>query len=415
MENDSDEGEDKISKKARLEQLEPMEVVQHYTISYHKAMEHLNCLPPSIEPRATGHIIEQIEMIKKIITNGYAYEVNGSVYLDVKKYNKDYNYGVLSGRNLEDTLEGTRKLDGQNEKRSHVDFAIWKNASKEHIMKWPSPWGTGFPGWHMECSAMSEKYLGKTFDIHGGGNDLTFPHHEAEITQSNAAHGCAPVKYWMHNNMITIDGKKMGKSLGNFITLSDFFNGNHYKLEQAYSPMTIRFFILQAHYRGTLDFSNNALKASSKGLNKLMDSCETILKISSSKNTDFNIQELEDKCYASMNDDFNTPILISHLFEGVKIINSLNDGKAKIDADNLKKLKELFQFFIFDILGLKSSKDNRGENTTNEIMDLILKLRKKAKISKDFETADLIRDDLNNVGIEIKDGRDGSSWHAKSK
>jgi len=415
LENDSDEGEDKISKKARLEQLEPMEVVQHYTISYHKAMEHLNCLPPSIEPRATGHIIEQIEMIKKIITNGYAYEVNGSVYLDVKKYNKDYNYGVLSGRNLEDTLEGTRKLDGQNEKRSHVDFAIWKNASKEHIMKWPSPWGTGFPGWHMECSAMSEKYLGKTFDIHGGGNDLTFPHHEAEITQSNAAHGCAPVKYWMHNNMITIDGKKMGKSLGNFITLSDFFNGNHYKLEQAYSPMTIRFFILQAHYRGTLDFSNNALKASSKGLNKLMDSCETILKISSSKNTDFNIQELEDKCYASMNDDFNTPILISHLFEGVKIINSLNDGKAKIDVENLKKLKELFQFFIFDILGLKSKKDNRGENTTNEIMDLILKLRKKAKISKDFETADLIRDDLNNVGIEIKDGRDGSSWHAKSK
>jgi cysteinyl-tRNA synthetase len=415
LENDSDEGEDKISKKARLEQLEPMEVVQHYTISYHKAMEHLNCLPPSIEPRATGHIIEQIEMIKKIITNGYAYEVNGSVYLDVKKYNKDYNYGVLSGRNLEDTLEGTRKLDGQNEKRSHVDFAIWKNASKEHIMKWPSPWGTGFPGWHMECSAMSEKYLGKTFDIHGGGNDLTFPHHEAEITQSNSAHGCAPVKYWMHNNMITIDGKKMGKSLGNFITLSDFFNGNHYKLEQAYSPMTIRFFILQAHYRGTLDFSNNALKASSKGLNKLMDSCETILKISSSKNTDFNIQELEDKCYASMNDDFNTPILISHLFEGVKIINSLNDGKAKIDVDNLKKLKELFQFFIFDILGLKSRKDNRGENTTNEIMDLILKLRKKAKISKDFETADLIRDDLNNVGIEIKDGRDGSSWHAKSK
>lgn len=415
LENDSDEGEDKISKKARLEQLEPMEVVQHYTISYHKAMEHLNCLPPSIEPRATGHIIEQIEMIKKIITNGYAYEVNGSVYLDVKKYNKDYNYGVLSGRNLEDTLEGTRKLDGQNEKRSHVDFAIWKNASKEHIMKWPSPWGTGFPGWHMECSAMSEKYLGKTFDIHGGGNDLTFPHHEAEITQSNAAHGCAPVKYWMHNNMITIDGKKMGKSLGNFITLSDFFNGNHYKLEQAYSPMTIRFFILQAHYRGTLDFSNNALKASSKGLNKLMDSCETILKISSSKNTDFNIQELEDKCYSSMNDDFNTPILISHLFEGVKIINSLNDGKAKIDVENLKKLKELFQFFIFDILGLKSKKDNRGENTTNEIMDLILKLRKKAKISKDFETADLIRDDLNNVGIEIKDGRDGSSWHAKSK
>ena len=415
LENDSDEGEDKISKKARLEQLEPMEIVQHYTISYHKAMEHLNCLPPSIEPRATGHIIEQIEMIKKIIKNGYAYEVNGSVYLDVRKYNEDYNYGVLSGRNLNDTLEGTRKLDGQNEKRSHVDFAIWKNAPKEHIMKWPSPWGVGFPGWHMECSAMSEKYLGKTFDIHGGGNDLTFPHHEAEITQSNAAHNCVPVKYWMHNNMITIDGKKMGKSLGNFITLADFFSGSHPKLKQEYSPMTIRFFILQAHYRGTLDFSNKALQASSKGLNKLMGACETILNISSSEKNDFNIQELSDKCYNSMNDDFNTPILISHLFEGVKIINSVNDGTAQIDKESLMLLKQLFQFFVFDILGLKSNKEKGDKNTTNEIMELILKLRKKAKDSKDFATADLIRNDLNEVGIEIKDGREGSSWQAKSK
>ena len=413
LENDSDEGEQKISKKARLEQLEPMEVVQHYTISYHKAMEHLNCLPPSIEPRATGHIIEQIEMIKKIIKNGYAYEVNGSVYLDVKKYNTKYKYGILSGRNIEDTLEGTRKLDGQNEKRSHIDFAIWKFANKEHIMKWPSPWGIGFPGWHMECSAMSEKYLGKTFDIHGGGNDLTFPHHEAEITQSNAANNCVPVKYWMHNNMITIDGKKMGKSLGNFITLSDFFNGSHQKIEQAYSPMTIRFFILQAHYRGTLDFSNTALKAASKGLNKLMTACGTILNISPSEKNEFNIKDLQKKCFMAMNDDFNTPILISHLFEGVKIINSVNDGLAKIDEENLKILKEVFQLFVLDILGLTSNKDTSDGNTTNEIMELVLKLREKAKNSKDFETADLIRDELNKAGIEIRDSREGSSWEAK--
>lgn len=409
LENDGDEGEDKISKKARLEQLEPMEVVQHYTISYHKAMDDLNCLAPSIEPRATGHIIEQIEMIKKIISNGFAYEVNGSVYLDVNKYDKSYKYGSLSGRKLEDALEGTRDLDGQSEKRSPVDFAIWKNAHKEHIMKWPSPWGLGFPGWHMECSAMSEKYLGKTFDIHGGGNDLTFPHHEAEITQSNAANNCEPVKYWMHNNMITIDGKKMGKSLGNFITLGDFFLGSHEKLAHAYNPMTIRFFILQAHYRGTLDFSNTALIAANKGLNKLMNSYETLDKISASKKNSYNIKELEEKCYSAMNDDFNTPILISHLFEGVKIINSVNDELTDIDNENLILLRKVFKFFIFDILGLKSNKQSEL-NTTDEVMKLILKLRNKAKNTKDFETADLIRNELKKSGIQIKDGREGSSW-----
>jgi len=409
LENDGDEGEDKISKKARLEQLEPMEVVQYYTISYHKAMNDLNCLAPSIEPRATGHIIEQIEMIKKIISNGFAYEVNGSVYLDVNKYDKSYKYGSLSGRKLEDALEGTRDLDGQSEKRSPVDFAIWKNAHKEHIMKWPSPWGLGFPGWHLECSAMSEKYLGKTFDIHGGGNDLTFPHHEAEITQSNAANNCEPVKYWMHNNMITIDGKKMGKSLGNFITLGDFFLGSHEKLAQAYNPMTIRFFILQAHYRGTLDFSNTALIAANKGLNKLMNSYETLDKISASKKNSYNIKELEEKCYSAMNDDFNTPILISHLFEGVKIINSVNDELTDIDNENLILLRKVFKFFIFDILGLKSNKQSEL-NTTDEVMKLILKLRNKAKNTKDFETADLIRNELKKSGIQIKDGREGSSW-----
>ncbi|KRO70089.1 MAG: cysteine--tRNA ligase, partial [Cryomorphaceae bacterium BACL11 MAG-121128-bin16] len=279
LENDADEGEDKIAKKARLEQLEPMEIVQFYTLSYHKAMDALNCLAPSIEPRATGHIIEQIEMVKQILKNGFAYEINGSVYLDVNKYNDKYPYGILSGRNIEDTLEGTRELDGQSEKRSAVDFAIWKKANPEHIMKWPSPWGEGFPGWHMECSAMSEKYLGKTFDIHGGGMDLVFPHHEAEIAQSNACNNCSPVNYWIHNNMITIDGKKMGKSLGNFINLEEFFTGNHAKLDRAYSPMTIRFFILQAHYRSTLDFGNEALQAAEKGFSKLLNAMETLQKL----------------------------------------------------------------------------------------------------------------------------------------
>ena len=410
LENDADEGEDKISKKARLEQLEPMEIVQFYTLSYHKAMNALNCLAPSIEPRATGHIIEQIEMVKKIMENGFAYEINGSVYLDVNKYNEKYPYGVLSGRKLEDTLEGTRKLDAQSEKRSPVDFAIWKKANTEHIMRWPSPWGEGFPGWHMECSAMSEKYLGKTFDIHGGGNDLVFPHHEAEITQSNACNNCNPVNYWMHNNMITIDGKKMGKSLGNFINLEEFFMGTHSKLEQAYTPMTIRFFILQAHYRSTIDFGNDALTAAEKGLSKLINAMDTLQELSPSKDSTYDVNELERKCYSAMDDDFNTPILIAHLFDGVRIINSVKDGKETLCPINLEKIKALFNSFVLDVLGLISTKENSGEDLTNEVMELVLKLRSNAKSTKDFTSADLIRDELNKLNIQVKDGRDGSSW-----
>ena len=413
LENDSDEGEDKIAKKARLEQLEPMEIVQFYTLSYHKAMEDLNCLPPSIEPRATGHIIEQIEMVQQILKNGFAYEVNGSVYLDVNKYNETFPYGILSGRNLEDTLEGTRELDGQSEKKSSVDFAIWKKASPEHIMRWSSPWGKGFPGWHMECSAMSEKYLGKTFDIHGGGMDLVFPHHEAEIAQSNACNNCNPVNYWMHNNMITVDGKKMGKSLGNFINLEEFFTGDHSKLERAYSPMTIRFFILQAHYRSTIDFSNEALKAAEKGFTKLMNAMETLEDIKDSKISTYDVKKLEENFYAAMDDDFNTPILIAHLFEGVRVINSAKDGKESLNHSDLEQLKDLYKTFVTDILGLVSIKEISKNNLTNELMELILKLRGHAKKNKDFNTADFIREELNKSGIQIKDSREATSWEVK--
>jgi len=413
LENDADEGEDKIAKKARLEQLEPMEIVQFYTISYHKAMAALNCLPPSIEPRATGHIIEQIKMVEQILENGFAYTINGSVYLDVNKYNEKYPYGTLSGRNIEDTLEGTRTLDGQSEKKSPVDFAIWKKANPEHIMRWPSPWGEGFPGWHMECSAMSEKYLGKTFDIHGGGMDLVFPHHEAEIAQSNACNDCNPVNYWMHNNMITVDGKKMGKSLGNFINLEEFFNGSHEKLEKAYAPMTIRFFILQAHYRSTVDFSNEALQAAEKGFTKLMNAMETLGDISASDTSTYDVNTLQEKCYTAINDDFNTPILIAHLFDGVRIINSVKDGKENLNASDLEQLKTIFNTFVNDILGFISSKESSGNYLTNEVMELVLQLRGNAKKSKDFDTADLIRDELDKVGIQIKDGRERSSWEVK--
>tara|TARA_B100000780_G_scaffold148655_1_gene103894 strand:+ start:727 stop:2196 length:1470 start_codon:yes stop_codon:yes gene_type:complete len=413
LENDADEGEDKISKKARLEQLEPMEIVQFYTISYHKAMAALNCLPPSIEPRATGHIIEQIKMVEKILENGFGYTINGSVYLDVNKYNEKYPYGTLSGRNIEDTLEGTRALDGQSEKKSPVDFAIWKKANLEHIMRWPSPWGEGFPGWHMECSAMSEKYLGKTFDIHGGGMDLVFPHHEAEITQSNACNNCNPVNYWMHNNMITVDGKKMGKSLGNFINLEEFFNGSHEKLEKAYTPMTIRFFILQAHYRSTLDFSNDALQAAEKGFKKLMNAMETLGNISASDTSSYDVNNLQEKCYAAMNDDFNTPILIAHLFDGVRIINSVKDRKESLNISDLQQLKTIFNTFFTDILGFTSDRESSRNNLTNEVMELVLQLRGNAKKSKDFDTADLIRDKLDEVGIQIKDEREGSTWEVK--
>ena len=409
LENDADEGEDKITKKARLEELEPMEVVQFYTLKYHKAMQDLNCLPPSIEPRATGHIIEQINMVKKILKNGFAYEVNGSVYLDVNKYNKTYPYGILSGRNLKDTLEGTRELDSQSEKNSPVDFAIWKKANSEHIMRWDSPWGEGFPGWHMECSAMSEKYLGSTFDIHGGGMDLVFPHHEAEIAQSFACNNCSPVNYWIHNNMITVDGKKMGKSLGNFINLEEFFLGIHEKLERPYTPMTIRFFILQAHYRSTIDFSNEALQASEKGFNKLINAIDTLNNISVSDVSTYNVSELEQKCYDAMDDDFNTPVLIAHLFDGVKIINSVKDGKEKLDHLDIERLRELYKIFVHDILGLITEKKAKENDFRDEIMELILKLRIELKNKKNFDMSDFIRDELKNLGVQIKDGKEGTS------
>ena len=362
-----------------------------------------------------AHIIEQIDMVKQILENGFAYEKNGSVYLDVNKYNASYPYGILSGRNLEDTLEGTRELDGQSEKKSAVDFAIWKKASAEHIMRWSSPWGEGFPGWHMECSAMSEKYLGKTFDIHGGGMDLVFPHHEAEIAQSNACNNCNPANYWMHNNMITVDGKKMGKSLGNFINLEEFFTGNHEKLEKAYTPMTIRFFILQAHYRSTIDFSNDALQAAEKGFAKLMNAIKTLTQLKAAESSTYNVKKLEKKCYAAMDDDFNTPILIAHLFDGVRIINSVKDEKESLTAADVDKLKSIFKTFVTDILGLFAAKENSENDLTAELMQLVLKLRANAKTNKDYETADLIRNELNKAGIEIKDSREGSVWELKSK
>ena len=412
LEHDADEGEDKIAKKARLEQLEPMEVVQYYLNRYHKAMEALNVLPPSIEPHASGHIIEQIELVKKILDAGYAYESQGSVYFDVAKYNKDYHYGKLSGRNLDDVLNTTRELDGQEEKHNPADFALWKRAQPEHIMRWPSPWGDGFPGWHAECTAMGRKYLGEHFDIHGGGMDLIFPHHECEIAQSVASQGDDMVHYWMHNNMITINGTKMGKSLGNFITLDEFFSGSHKLLTQAYSPMTIRFFILQAHYRSPVDFSNEALQAAEKGLSRLMEAVDSLEKITPAATSDVDVKSLRTKCFEAMNDDLNTPIVISHLFDGAKMINNIIAGNNTISADDLKDLKEVFHTFCFDILGLKEeigSSDGR-EAAYGKVVDMLLEQRVKAKANKDWATSDLIRNELTALGFEIKDTKDGFEW-----
>lgn len=410
------EGEDRITKKARLEQLEPMEVAQFYTDSFHDKLTALNILNPSIEPRASGHIIEQIKMIEEIIKNGFAYEANGSVYFDVVKYNKTSNYGKLSGRVLEDLIAGAgeerRELEGQSEKRNRADFALWKKASEEHIMKWDSPWGVGFPGWHIECSAMSAKYLGETFDIHGGGMDLLFPHHECEIAQSNAANKKDPVKYWMHNNMITINGQKMGKSLGNFITLEELFTGKNILLEQAYSPMTVRFFILQAHYRSTLDFSNEGLKAAEKGMQKMFNAVELAEKLVAGATTTSDVQGLKQKCFDALNDDLNTAIMISHLFEAVRIVNSVYAGNETISAADLQSIKELFKVFAFDILGLKTEQGG-GSNDLDGLMKVILSLRAEAKSKKDFATSDKIRDELLKVGFEIKDGKDGTLWSKK--
>lgn len=412
LENEAaEEGEDRIEKKARQEHLEPMEVVQKYMNTFHRNMDQLNTLQPSIEPRASGHIIEQQEFIKTLVASGYAYEVNGSVYFDVLKYNEKYKYGKLSGRVLEDLQANTRTLEGQDEKKNSFDFALWKKASPEHIMNWPSPWGSGFPGWHLECSVMSVKYLGETFDIHGGGMDLQFPHHECEIAQSTAALGKESVQYWIHNNMITINGQKMARSLGNFITLDELFSGNHKLLQQAYSPMTIRFFILQAHYRSTVDFSNEALQAAEKGLQKLMKAIEVLNKLKPSSSSTINVDELRKKCYEAIDDDLNSPILLSHLFEGVKYINYVADGTEKIDEPGLQSLIELFNTFVFEILGLMDEATGRyDEKLTNELMKIIIDLRQDAKNNKDWPASDKIRGNLKKAGIALKDLKDGAEW-----
>ena len=419
LEHDADDGEDKIAKKARIDQLEPMEVVQYYLNRYHKAMEKLNVLPPSIEPHASGHIIEQIEYIKKILESGYAYESQGSVYFDVPKFNQDFPYGKLSGRNVEELLSTTRALDGQQEKRNAADFALWKKAAPEHIMRWPSPWSDGFPGWHLECSTMGEKYLGEQFDIHGGGMDLMFPHHECEIAQSVAHNGKETVHYWMHNNMITINGKKMGKSLGNFITLDEFFTGSHPLLTQAYTPMTIRFFILQAHYRGTVDFSNEALQAAEKALNRMLEGWKRLQELTPSAESTIEVNGYEAKCYEAMNDDLNTSIVISHLFDACRVINQVNDGKASATAEDIETLKKLFNTFLVDILGVRTEMLAGGDENSDALrpfeqaVDFILEMRRTAKANKDWATSDLIRDRLAQIGFDVKDTKDGFEWSVK--
>ena len=423
LENDADEGEDKIAKKARLEQLEPMEIAQYYTNRYHQAMDALGCERPSIEPHATGHIIEQQQLVQQILDNGFAYESNGSIYFDIEAYNKQYRYGILSGRSLENIKDASRdNLDGVGEKRNQADFALWKKAQPEHIMRWPSPWSDGFPGWHCECTAMGRKYLGEEFDIHGGGMDLVFPHHECEIAQAQASMGHQAVKYWMHNNMITIGGQKMGKSLGNFITLEQFFTGDHKLLKKAYSPMTIRFFILSAHYRGTVDFSNEALEAAEKGLEKLKNAVGDLKRIQPADKCDPEtervVKSLRQKCYDAMNDDFATPQVISHLFEACTVINKLIDHKATICADCLAELEATMHLFAEDILGLSmasgqtamGSGSSAREEAFGKVVEMVLELRAKARADKDWATCDKIRDQLKEAGFEVKDTKDGVTW-----
>ena len=412
LEHDADEGEDKIAKKARLEQLEPMEIAQYYTNRYHQAMDALGVLRPSIEPHATGHIIEQQQLVKQIIDNGFAYESNGSIYFDIEAYNKKYKYGILSGRSLENIKDASRELDGVGEKHNQADFALWKKAQPEHIMRWPSPWSDGFPGWHCE-----RKYLGEEFDIHGGGMDLVFPHHECEIAQAVASQGKQMVKYWMHNNMLTVNGQKMGKSLGNFITLEQFFTGSHPLLTQAYTPMTIRFFMLSAHYRSTVDFSDEALQASQKGLERLMDGLKNLERVPVSDKcdeaTEQFVKSLRQRCYDAMNDDLMTQLVISYLFEACHLVNALIDHKAFICADCLNELKEVMHLFTNDILGL--SADNAAGNAEREesfgkVVDMVLDLRAKAKAAKDWATSDRIRNELAALGFEVKDTKDGATW-----
>jgi len=412
LEHDADEGEDKIAKKARLEELEPMEVAQYYTNRYHQAMDALNVLPPSIEPHASGHIIEQIGLVQQILDHGFAYVSDGSVYFDVPKYNEKYHYGKLSGRNLTDVINTSRELEGQDEKHNPVDFALWKKAQPEHIMRWPSPWSDGFPGWHCECTAMGRKYLGNHFDIHGGGMDLVFPHHECEIAQSVASQGDDMVRYWMHNNMITINGQKMGKSLGNFITLFEFFTGDSKNLTQAYAPMTIRFFILQAHYRSTVDFSNEALLAAEKGLERLMDAWHTLEKLTPADKTTVQVSDLRQRCDDAMNDDLNSPIVIAHLFDAARAINSIASGKDTISEADLKELREVFRTYCFDILGLREEQASNAarEEAFGKVVDMLLAERQKAKMNKDWATSDAIRNQLTALGFEIKDGKNGAEW-----
>ena len=411
LEHDADEGEDKIAKKARLEQLEPMEVAQYYTNRYHAAMDMLNVLRPSIEPLASGHVMEQIELVQRILDAGYAYVSNGSVYFDVRKYHDDFkSYGRLSGRVIEEMLSTTRQLDGQDEKRFSGDFALWKKAQPEHIMRWNSPWSVGFPGWHTECTAMGTKYLGETFDIHGGGMDLMFPHHESEMAQQTACCGHGPCHYWMHNNMITINGQKMGKSLGNFITLEEFFTGSHKLLQQAYAPMTIRFFILQAHYRSTVDFSNEALVAAEKGYARLMQAYKTLGRLQPSKSSSVDVSGYRQLCYDAMNDDLNTPIVISHLFDMAKVINTVNDRKATLTQADIDELKGVMDTFVFDIMGLRDESASDNTALIDGLMHMILDVRATAKANKDWATSDHIRDELSALGVTVKDGKEGATY-----
>ena len=411
LEGDRDEGDDKFAKKAKIMQLEPMEIVQKYTVGFHDVMRELNNLPPSIEPTATGHICEQIEMIKQIIANGYAYEVNGTVYFDIEKYNEKYDYGQLTNRKLEQLYEGTRELNGQDEKKGRLDFALWIAAKPETLMRWPSPWGWGFPGWNIECSAMCGKYLGDTFDIHGGGMDLQATHHTNEIAQSQACYHKNPVNYWIHTNMLTVNGVRMSKSAGNGFLPYELFTGNHPLLEKGYSPMAVRFFMMQTHYRSTLDFSNEALQASEKGYNRLMTAVKTLENLKSAATSTSNISELKKKCYEAMNDDFNSPILVANLFEGARIINSVNDGKETITSDDLKTLKELMHAFIFDVLGLKSEQAGAASDSVlKNVMEIVLSMRQEIKSRKDFTAADKLRDDLKKNNITVKDTKDGAVW-----
>ncbi|MGB1039246.1 MAG: cysteine--tRNA ligase [Flavobacteriales bacterium] len=409
--NDADSGEDKIGKQAKSMNLEPMEVVQHYTNGFHDVMDAFNISRPSIEPSATGHLIEQIEMVQEIMDQGFAYESNGSVYFDVEKYNEAHHYGKLSGRKIEDLLSNTRELDGQSEKRNPLDFAIWKNADESHIMRWNSPWGQGFPGWHLECTVMSTKYLGETFDIHGGGMDLKFPHHECEIAQSKGGGKPDPANYWMHTNMLTMNGAKMSKAVGNVVSIEELRTGDHDLLEKGFDEMVIRFFMLQSHYSSTLDFSSSALSASEKGFDKLMKALETLKELKSSESSSVDATALREKCFTSMNDDFNTPILIAHLFDGVKMINSIDAGKETIDDVNLKLLTETMNGFVTEVLGLKSvDKDSCSDGLTDELMSLVIKLRNQAKQSKNYGMADEIRDELSGMSITLKDSKEGTSW-----